>query len=329
MSEGRADPKGSDSVESGLRLQLARGDAVISSVSPVLRHLLVHHDQALFSDDILARLRAMLGDLARQVDDVLVAAGAPCAGRVEALAMMLPDVPGLLAHLHALSLEWKLTQRLQDCMGLDPVLSPLLQALIASNDADVSARAMKLLAAQARFAQGQRRMQLPLGELPAELLHGVLVALHQAAQEDAAAGDAARRAEAALCARYDEATTRLGLLARLVSGMGAGAVAGLALAHAGCAIFVTALALSDDLNRDHTMLTLQHGQEVRLVLALRAAGVKLSIIEENLLALHPHAAMPDELARLSVERAGELLVEAGAGAGLIVGDGKRRGGLPR
>ena len=332
MSEGRADPKGSDSVESGLRLQLARGDAVIDSVSPVLRHLLVHHDRALFSDDILARLRAMLGDLARQVDDVLIAAGAPCVGRVEALAMMLPDVPGLLGHLHALSLEWQLTLRLQDRMGLDPVLSPLLQALIASSDADVSARAMKLLAAQARFAQGQRRMQLPLGELPAELLHGVLVALHQAAQADAAAGDtaagdAARRAEAALCARYDEAATRLGLLARLVSGMGAGAVAGLALAHAGCAIFVTALALSDDLNRDHTMLTLQNGQEARLVLALRAAGVKLSVIEENLLALHPHAAMPDGVARLSVERAGELLVEAGAG--IISADLKRRGGLPR
>ncbi len=322
MSDTRADSHGGDSAEAGLRLQLARGDAVIGSVSPVLRHLLVHHDQALFGDDILARLRAMLGDLARQIDDVLVAAGAPRGGRGDALAMALPDVPGLLAHLHALSLEWQLTQRLQDRMGLDPVLSPLLQALIASSDADISARAMKLLAAQARFAQAQRRMQLPLAELPAELLHGVLITLHDHARDDATVGDAARRAEAALCARYDEATTRLGLLARLVSGMGAGVVAALALGHAGCAIFVTGAAFSGDLNRDHAMLTLQDGQEVRLVLALRAAGVKLSVIEENLLALHPHAAMPDGLARLSVDRAGELLMQAGPGM-------ENWGGLPR
>jgi hypothetical protein len=36
---------------------------------------------------------------------------------------------------------------------------------------------MNLLAAQARFGQAQRRMRLPLAELPGDLLHGALIAM--------------------------------------------------------------------------------------------------------------------------------------------------------
>jgi hypothetical protein len=107
-----------------------------------------------------------------------------------------------------------MTQRLAERQRIDPVLSPLMQALVASSEAETSVQAMQALAAQA-LAQAMRRMQLPLHELPAELLHGVA----------ALAGDAGQAAR--LVQDYREAGTRLGLMAALVSGMGlAGAVAG-------------------------------------------------------------------------------------------------------
>jgi hypothetical protein len=70
-----SDALGRDLSESSLRLQLARGDAVVGSVVPVLRHLLVCGDQGLFGDDVLARLRAMLDDLANQLEMGVIDAG--------------------------------------------------------------------------------------------------------------------------------------------------------------------------------------------------------------------------------------------------------------
>jgi hypothetical protein len=100
-------------------------------------------------------------------------------------------------------------------------------------------------------------MQLPLGELPAELLHGVLVALHVAAEDD---GEAASRASMS-AQNYDEASTRLGLLARLVAAMGPGSVAALALAHGGVAMFASALALAGDGVRRSVLLSMRDGQQ--------------------------------------------------------------------
>ena len=298
MTHGPIDPKAGDSHDSTLRVALMRDDAVIGSVTPVLRHLLLHDDQALFGDDILARLRAMLADLAAQMAE---AAGLESA---EKLAAALPDVPGLLGHLHVLALEWQMTQRLSDRLGLDPVLSPLLQALIASGDAEVATRAMKLLAAQARFAQSQRRMQLPLGELPAELAHGVLAVL-----EAEAAG-----ASAALRARYDESATRLGLIAQVITALGAGALAALAPAHAGVSMFATALAMATTQPRDVAILAMQDGQAARLGLSLRAAGLGYGSLVDAVQTLNPVAELPPALARISAERAAEWLGETGLGA---------------
>ncbi len=289
---GGDSPKARDSAESGLRLCVARGDAVIGSVGPVLRHLLTHGDQALFGDDIMARLRAMLGDLARQV--------APDGLGVADLTPRLVDIPGLLAHLHGLALEWSTAVRLQDRIGLDPVLSPLMQALVASSDAETSALAMQALAAQARFAQGARRMQLALRELPAELFHDVSALA--AEPQDLRAG-------------YDEAGSRLALLARLVSGLGAGSVAALALDHAGVALFAGALAQAGGLARDHAVLAMQEGQQARLALALRAGGLGVPAIAQVVHLLHPLGAMPEGLARIHAERAGEILAEMALPAG--------------
>ena len=136
------------------------------------------------------------------------------------MSMIAADA-GLLAHVHALALEWQLTERMHARLGLDRVLSPLLQGLIASGDASTAVSAMNLLAAQARFAQSQRRMQLPLRELPADELHGVIVVLHDRLGTDDVAAD---KAEQAICAGYDESQTRLGLMSRLIMGMGGGAM---------------------------------------------------------------------------------------------------------
>lgn len=286
MMERREHPQNADSVESAMRLQLAGCNALASSAEPVLRHLLMHGDAALFSQDVLARLRAMLADLARQ----LVADSDPSSQVMQDLL----QVPGLLRHLHALALEWACAMRLQDRLGLDPVLSPLFQALIASADSGMAARAMQALAAQARFAQHARRMQLPCQELPAELLHAVCTLAPASAE---------------LRAGYDEAATRLGLLAQLVEGLGAGAMATLALSHAGVALFACGVAAGGHIRRDDGLLAMHDGQWVRLALTLRAGGVKLSGVEETLQALHPLAALPEGLARIAPERAAEILAD--------------------
>ncbi|MEO0057822.1 MAG: hypothetical protein RIT17_1295, partial [Pseudomonadota bacterium] len=220
-------------VELILRDELARESRVLGSVVPVLRHLLASEGQRLVNDAILARVRGMLSDLAAQ----LIAAGAghdpslrhpdgdASQGR-DALAEALAGDAALLAHCHALAAESQLAERLHQHHGIDPVLSPLLQELIASDEPVIAELAMSALAAQSRFIQSQRRMELPLGELPAELFHSLTAShVHD--------GGATR----SLLAAYDEGAGRLGLLARLVSAMRRGAIAALALDHAGLALF--------------------------------------------------------------------------------------------
>ena len=56
-----------ESVEQVLRDELVRGDAVIASARPVLRHLLASEDSALFSDEMIARVRGMVLDVAQQL----------------------------------------------------------------------------------------------------------------------------------------------------------------------------------------------------------------------------------------------------------------------
>ena len=91
---------------------------------------------------------------------------------------------------------------------------------------------MSTLAAQSRFVHGQRRMELPLGELPAELFHRLIGTVQTEAQDAAAL----RRLQAG----YDEATGRLGLLARLVAAMRRGrrlALSGLVAAPTGSVVY--------------------------------------------------------------------------------------------
>lgn len=302
-----------ESAEVAMRRSLAQGDAVVSAIAPVLRHLLASDENAFFADDVLARVRGVTSDIARQLMDRLAAAGPDGEATdrdgelLDALADALFGQPAFLGHVHALALEWQLTERMQAKLSLDPVLSPLLQALVASPDSTTAALAMKLLAAQARFVQAQRRMQLPLGELPGDLLHGALLAMHAAAGRTAGGDERSAAAAAAIRSEYDESRSRLGLIARLVTGMGGGARAALSLGHAGVAIFLSALAIGSGQDRDIAAISTGESQLARLALALLAAGAKPAAVAEELLTVHADFALPDGFEQIGAERAAAML----------------------
>jgi hypothetical protein len=260
MSDTAALPKPAVPVEVIMRDELAHGDAMIGTIAPILRHLLANDEHSVFSDEILASLRGMMNHVARQLlDEVNLAAGTPDArdyssAQLAGLVDGFVAHPGFLGHVHALALEWHLTLRMEARIALDPVISPLLQALVASPDQQVATTAMALIAAQARYAQTQRRMQLPLADLPGDLLHAALLALRGQAGDDPDAQALASAAEQAIRGRYDEGRTRLGLISRLVSGMGGGATAALSVSHAGAAMFLSALALASGQDRDMAVL---------------------------------------------------------------------------
>ena len=312
MDQNSAQAAMDGNVESVLRDELAYGDAAIATIAPILRHLLANNEHSVFSDEILARIRGMTGDIARQllIEYETVAENAePRQHAPEAVAALVEGLighGGFLAHIHGLALEWQLTERMQARLALDPVLSPLLQALIASSEPAVSSAAMALLAAQARFATNQRRMQLPFGELPGDLLHSALLALRGVVAEE----EVATRTEQSIRSRYDESRSRLGLISRLVAGMGGGATAALSITHAGVGIFLSALALASGQDRDMAVLSTNEGQLARLALALRASGMKPQSIEEQFDSLHPEVALPAGFEQLGADSAAALLARS-------------------
>lgn len=313
----------SDSVEALLREDLVRSESVLATIAPVLRHLVASDDQSVFADEVIARVRGIVADLSRQLLGALDGLDEEGrrrlpAERVDRLSVILAGSPVLLGHVHALALEWQLAERLESRLAVDPVLSPMLQALIASPDEATAALAMKVLAAQSRFVQTLRRMTHPLTELPGDLLHNCLLALGAMVEEDReneTEGDRALAAEAAIRKAYDEGASRLGLIARLVTGMGGGAVAALSVTHAGPAIFLTALALASGQDRDRAVIATNESQLARLALALRAAGLKPQAVEEQFLAFHPEVALPDGFERLGADRAAALLAVSGGLSG--------------
>ncbi len=293
----------------------AAARSAVAHVVPILRHLLRSDDNSIFSDEIVARVRGMFVDLARQ----LVIALAAAAGHAEPegwaheaadeLAHVLADNPAFLEHFHTLALEWQWTLRMERSRTIDPVLPPLVQARIADPDPAVSAAAMSLLAAQARFCQNQRRMQLPLGEMPGDLVHIALVTLRAHVGMDASADAYAVIAERSVRAQIDETRSRLTQMSRVLDAMGARAAAALEIDQSGVALFFTALARGSGLSREAAIMTTIEGQLPRLVLALRACGLAPAAVAAAALAFHPDANLPKDHADLSPGEAAALLGE--------------------
>jgi hypothetical protein len=304
-----------ETVEEVLRDELTRGDAMIASARPILRHLLANDDSGLFSDELVARVRGMVLSVAEQMLFAQAAAAeardAPAyvVRREDDLAAALFEDTAFLSHVHALTVEAQLVERLQGRNGVDPVLTPLVQELVGSADAGMAGLAMAVLAAQARFQQQVRRMELPVRELPGDLFHKALVIMRsQAGGEDDRAAEAAERQLRSL---YQEGAGRLGLIARLIMGMGQDATRALAIDHAGLGLFATALSMASGQERDLVLLSFAERRHARLALSLRAAGLMQQATVEQFLLLHPDRALPDGFEILGADRAVALLAASG------------------
>lgn len=312
MDDMPATPPTEMPVEAVLREDLAHGDVALGTIGPILGHLIAQHDHSLFSDEVVARVRGMISHIAGQL--ISAAADETVDGQDDAadaapLAGMLAGNIHLLVHCHALAVEAQLISRIETRSGIDPVLSPLVQALIASDDPATASLAMAALAAQARFVQHQRRMELPLFELPADLFHFALMTWRS--QAEGGDPDRTAAAEQHLRSTYDEGASRIGLFLRLASGMGQGIKAALALGHAGVGMFLTALGVSSRQERDLVAISTNESQLARLALSLRSAGLKASEVEEQFLYLHPEIALPEGFDQLRADRAANLLAQSG------------------
>lgn len=317
MSEQSLSGTTAEAVEHVLRDELAHGDGILATARPILRHLLVNDGQGLFSDQVLASVRGMMNHLAMQLlhaqaqhedtQDHAAFVGA----RVDVLAAALLDRADLLGHAHALTIEANLSERLSRRSGIDAVLSPLLQELVADREAETAAQAMHVLAAQARFMQQARRMELPLGELPPDLFEVALAALRDVSAEMLADSGPA---EARLRALYDPTACRLAKIVRLAGTMQHRARRALEIDHAGVAIFVTALHMATGQPRDVVVLSLGENQVARFALSLRAAGLEQAAVEEQFLFLHPDITLPDGFDSLRADRAAALLADGRPGA---------------
>jgi len=304
MNRSGQDVSSVEAADSPSRAELAQANRVLASVPPVLGHLVANEDVALFSEEIVARTRGMIESLAMQLARAAVE-GAPHDQARRLVALLIAE-PALIAHCHALALEAQLTERLSREAGIDAVLSPLLQDRIAMPDADGAATAMNLLAAQARFVQCQRRMELAPEELPADLLHAVLGAY------GAACGPAAQAPAIRLRESFDEARTRIALLARVVLASGNGIADALDLERAGIALFATAVSLASGQDRAAVILAATAGQQARFSLVLSICGLDASRSEAILLRLHPDAPLPRHCFGLARETALGLLIDGEA-----------------
>jgi hypothetical protein len=280
MGSNSADIPARATAEQILSAELARSHRAADSVIPVLRHLLASEGPPLVNEAVVARVRGMLHDLACQLylgrrGPVRESISAQQAVNVIIERLVSHDT--LLAMIHNLALESQLAERFEQQLSLDPVLSPLMQELIASDDPVVAELAMNTLTAQARFMQSQRRMEMPLEELPAELLSAAVASADGIGHPDS------ERSLESLRREYDEAATRLSLLERLVAAMRRASVACLSFDRAGLALFASGLAAHAGEERAQAIISCNEQQTLRLALALRAAGLDMESIERQVL----------------------------------------------
>ena len=320
MDQGSLSRGNKNGSADALRDALVRCDRTLGAIGPLLSQLVADSDTTLFHEEVLARVRGMLDSLAeRLLRHFLDASGAAQEERVsvaslDLLTRTLADEPALLGHLHALAIEWRLTQRLSERRAIERVLSPLVQKLVGSEDADLAQTAMAFLTAQARFVQAAQRMQVDPSELPADLLHSSLTILRKTIGNHPDTRRAADLAIRHVQETYDEAKTRLGLAAALVSRASLRKQA-LDPEAAGFALFATALGEASAQTREQTVLATTEGQAVLFAVMLRAAGCDHDRTERVLLSLYPEFSLPEGVDDLDRHRAASLLAgEIGASA---------------
>jgi len=310
MGKMAVDRSQSSMVDAFLRDEMARGNRALRSVAPVIGHILDIDGPSLFDDAIVARLRGMLRHLAKQLLQEAVFEKnkhVSMADPVTLLADQLATDEPLIDHLYIIALEGHLTQRLKTSAAIDPVLSPLMQELVASDKPEIAELAMSVLAAQSRFSQNQQRMELPFGELRHELFGHVLD--HFAAADIGLGADQVDGAITKLTGEFDEGAGRHALLARLTSAMHGGAIAALDLSHSGLALFTSAASLLTQQSRERVIFACHEDQVARLALILRSAGLNSSSLEGQLALLGGTKPLPSGFDTLSQSAAQETLRE--------------------
>lgn len=299
-------------VDAILRDEMARSNRALRSLAPVIAQMLDSDGPSLVTDAIVARLRGMMSDIARQLLAVAVIEGSDAHSTQDAKAQLVAsfssDEP-LIDHLYAVALEGVLIEGLEKRASIDPVLSPLMQELIASKNPEVAQLAVAALAAQSRFTRNVGRMTHPIGELPQEILASVLDHLHNL--EPKLSKPQIAKAIAKTKGEFDEGLGRIGLLARLCSTMHGGAIAALDLNHSGLALFVSAASSLTRTPRDSVVFACHEGQSVRLALILLAAGLTGERVEAQTSLLGARFALPSQIVGLSAADAVSALREMG------------------
>jgi len=311
MIDGPTNGQGAELAEQAMRDELARCDAAIATARPVLRGLFANEDPALFTDAVVARVRGMMLDLAAQLLSTQAAAaevrdpGDFLTEHQDDLARSLSGAADLLAQAHVVVLEAQFAERLQARNGADVVLSPLVQQAVAGSDPELAELATAVVTAQGRFVRQVREMELPLGELPADLFDQALGVAREMG------GTGVAEAERRLRAAYDEAASREVLLARFVSRAGENDADVLSLERAGLAVFATALAAATRQPRAQVIIAFADTQRVRLALSLRAAGFTQQAMELHLQIIHPEHSLPLGFETVPTDRAAALLSVVG------------------
>ncbi len=312
-AHGRADRRAraepTPNAEKAMREDLARADRALRGVPPVLAHFLVVPNPPLITDEVVARMRGNLDSLARQLIDSTsraVIGNDQRTGEIEGLSQCLAASSIVLSFCFAQAIEIETTERLEKRERIDPVLSPLLQELIASSSEETAELAMKALTAQSRFVQQQRRMSLSLDELPADIFHEVLRRWEAQSEDHPEVAGGLKQ----LKGSYDEANGRAALLARLLGTMRKDAKAALDLKQAGFALFSTALAQFSNQPRELAVLSSHESQTARLALFLRAAGLDEGALQQQFLLFAHSSRFPTETCNLAPEEAAAILAEA-------------------
>lgn len=273
-----------------VRELLTAGEQARLELPQQLRHRIAFADPSLFNDEVIARSRGLLVHLTEQLaggrlPDVCTSSFLE--GRDDILHALLAE-PRLLSFCHALSFEYQLTRHLAETADLDPLLPPLMQVLIASPDAATSHLAATCLAAQTQHLRSMERMQLPLRQLPADLLHITL----NIARKRLKNSIVAEAVEQAVRSTYDEGLTRQSRFSRLTTAPDFPNKRGWHLDKAGVPLFLTVLAMRSGTDFADAALLMSKGQMVRLALSLKSLGCPFKALQRNLFLLHDEEALP-------------------------------------
>lgn len=286
--------------------EIARGADWLRSVDSIVYNMIANGRSNLFNDEIIAVTRGLLHSLAEQLNLANVNERPhPLHLRdtteTDATMSTLSQNADLVSFCHNLALEFICLRNLQEQLGLDPALPPIIQNSIGSDAGPLAPLAMKLVTAQSRFMQQLTQMRLSLYELPGELLHQILCDWRTVGECEAIASKA--KVEASIRRNYNEADSRLALLDRLSSEITTHHPAQFSILHLGLSLFVSRIASETNQSRSQIVLLLDGTQHVRMLVTMIAAGMKQDDAQRNYATIFGDQAEAPFAGKLSSEQA--------------------------